>query len=325
MIEKPAPRQSDHWLVHVCDATTTDQINKRFSGPRIPRITDCIIVSSKKKGEHYRIEVRHVNEQFQLRRSYPCLVKFSERKYAPYNAPELQLCTPRYYRKYECIQRGIYDPLEGAQQSDWSRLIHKHMFGFYPTLGNSSIKATATHVAESEPWLFCTSICPDSERILEKLRREFSSSCCDKNSEYDAVTEVGDAGAFARQLGIDFATGVDHAKYIKPDSMSRSIEILKQFDRKETESTEKVITVYHGPVIYREPQIVEYPSKDFQNSVNIYKLWFSKHLSFSNQTEYRFAISMLGKPREDTCYIPISDDLRRLTTPKAYECRSVYR
>ena len=70
--------------------------------------------------------------------------------------------------------------------------------------------------------------------------------------------------------------------------------------------------MYHGPVAYEDQSGVLRSVEGAADSPMAPKGWFTKKKSFSGEREYRFAVSTVGKPREDTFKLRISDQLRML-------------
>ena len=184
------------------------------------------------------------------------------------------------------------------------------------------IQARTNIASQYEPWLFCTSVYPDSERELKALRKAFLSSCGDERGAYDTATEISDADAFAYQLGRDFAMYFDSDEYMQsPDGPTRILwdlvkhQVIQAFpDLEESQSflngALNVFVVSHGPVMYGDAPILEYSPEKLDATIFRY---FSKRSVFSNQAEYRFAIDMPGRrPIKEVCSLPMSDEIRRL-------------
>ena len=71
--------------------------------------------------------------------------------------------------------------------------------------------------------------------------------------------------------------------------------------------------MYHGPVVYEDQSGVLRSVEDAAHPPLAPKGWFTKKKRFSGEREYRFAVSTVGKPREDTFKLRVSDELRMLT------------
>ena len=197
--------------------------------------------------------------------------------------------------------------MEGLLKAD----IRSWVKSEFPSL-SGEFNITANLVQVSEPWVYCTSIRPQSELELKKLKREFPS--------YDTITEIRDPNSFAIQLGVDFAIGLDKSKHTVEDTISKIVYANSSVSTsfwKNPRPMDKVVHVYHGPVIYEDRTDVVYDRKYFSNTQNWPKLCFRKRTSFLDQMEYRFALSTMGKPREDVIFLKVSDELRCLTTLKS--------
>ena len=242
------------------------------------------------------------------------LVKFSQRQYAPPFTSCLKLATPTRYREYEGDEQGVRDEMDGLLNADVTPWMCKSL-----GISGANFKSTAKLCHEPEPWVYCTSISPQSEPELKKLQRGFSSRL-EGDIEYDTITEIRDPNVFAIRLGVDFAINLNKSKHIVEDAISEmvyaKINVTTNFG-KNSRPIDKMIHVYHGPVIYEDKTDVLYDSKYFSNTPNWPKYCFRKRTSFSDHMEYRFALSSLGKPREDVFFLEVSDELRCLTTLKS--------
>ncbi|MCY4398846.1 MAG: hypothetical protein OXE96_05795 [Gemmatimonadetes bacterium] len=130
------------------------------------------------------------------------------------------------------------------------------------------------------------------------------------------MSAIGCPDSFAVQLGIDFAFAVQKSAHVELGPIEE-LAYRKSSYRASSWSGEhhidKVIRVYHGPVVYEDQSGVLGSVEDVVDSSMVPKGWFTKKKRFSGEREYRFAVSTLGKPRKDTFELRISDDLRMLT------------
>ena len=226
------------------------------------------------------------------------LLKFTRREHAPCRAPNIQLVTPAGYR-------GSTDPKDGCLTKDAT----PWMTNALVTGGNIvSLKAQITFASPEEPWVYCTSIKPDSNSAMQALKAKFP--------QYDTVTEIGDPHAFARQLGIDFALSLDKEKDVR-------ISPLQQIAYKQSNyatspwgdggSVDKFVSVYHGPVRYEDQSGVLETMEDVVDLYGAQRGWFTKGTQFAGEQEYRFAVNTLGIPKESKHLVPVSDEIQKLT------------
>ena len=281
-------------------------------------ISQCLAVSDPVQEQAHLVLIHLVNSESISTQRVQTLVKFSQRKHAPPFASCLKFATPTYYRKYEGGEKGVRDEMEGLLKADMRPWIKSEFSSLYGGLG-ASIEATGTLSYSSEPWVYCTSIRPQSELELKKLERGFSSGR-EEDIEYDTITEIQDPNAFAIQLGIDFAIILDKSKNIVEDARSIIASAYRNVTRKVWKNSrpiDKVVHVYHGPVIYEDRTDVVNDKEFFSNTPNWPKFCFRKRTSFSEQMEYRFALSTFGKPREDVFFLKVSDELKCVTRLKS--------
>ena len=72
------------------------------------------------------------------------------------------------------------------------------------------------------------------------------------------------------------------------------------------------MSVTHGPVVYAddaEPLIESVPLPQRSTVVP-----FVKSLDYAHQREYRFTVSIIGKPNQETLLVPATPELRRLAS-----------
>ena len=235
------------------------------------------------------------------------LVKLSERHTAPYRGGELWLRTPAYYRRIESSDTKPTDPHDGLLTKDvtpWVRRASALRVGAI-----ESLNATMTFSANQEPWVYCTSILPTNEAEWKELTDRFP--------KYDAMTAIGDPTSFAVQLGIDFAFNVQKSIHVDLDPTEKRAYAQSSYRVPLWEGEhhiDKVVRVYHGPVVYEDQSGVLGSAEEVVDSSMVPKGWFTKKTKFSGEREYRFAVSTLGEPRKDTFKLPISNQMRRLTS-----------
>ena len=221
------------------------------------------------------------------------IVKFSERQYAIPHSQRVKLATPSHYRDIEEVaSNGIGDSLEAIYKRETDMSTFQKETGQELVQGAEHVSVKLTY--EAECWMFCASIVPklNTSREMEKLRESLDVT-------YDCWTSITNPSEFAKQLGIDFGNS------FKPNLLHQPGPIWWQL--------KPVVFVKHGPVIYTDQvskEIERFP-KDMYGTVTP----FIKRSRFSNQKEYRFVISLLvnAEPKEETLYLNVTDDLRRLT------------
>ncbi len=129
------------------------------------------------------------------------------------------------------------------------------------------------------------------------------------------MTTIKDPDSFAVQLGIDFAISVRKSIHVEIGPIEKLAYAQSSYTVGLWEGKhhlDKVIRVYHGPVVYEDQSGVLGFVEDAVDSSMVPTGWFTKKTKFSGEREYRFAVSTLGKPRTDTFKLRISDKLRRL-------------
>ncbi len=236
------------------------------------------------------------------------VVKLSPMRFAPHRAPELRLATPAHYRKSESPDSEPMDRHDGYLTKDatpWAWDVALRTAGSFIHDLSASVTFSS---APDEPWIYCTSIAPASDADMERLRARFP--------RYDTITSIRDPEAFAMQLGIDFATSVDKSKHVELGPLDELAYRRSRYTVSLWEGEhriDKFIRVYHGPVVYEDRSGILESMEDFVDFSMVPRGWFTKKTSFSDEREYRFAVSTLGRPRTETFKLPISDELRMLT------------
>ena len=238
------------------------------------------------------------------------LLKFTKREHVPCRAPYIQLVTPAGYRSDEGLDPGLADPGDGCLTKDatpWAA--NALVTGGNVASGISvSLKAQITFASPEEPWVYCTSIKPDSHLAMQGLKAEFP--------QYDTVTEIGDPHAFARQLGIDFALRLDKKKDVRISPLQELVYMQSNYTTslwKVSGSIDKFVSVYHGPVRYEDQSGVIETMEDVVDLYGAQRGWFTKATQFAGEREYRFAVNTLGIPKESKYFVPVSDEIQKLT------------
>ena len=247
------------------------------------------------------------------------LLKFTKRKHAPFVAKELQLATPEFYRKYEGSAPGVADPKDGCLTKDATPWMTKALVApeiLAPGV-SLSLKAEMTFASPEEPWIYCASVQPDGASAMRELRSKFP--------QYDTVTVIEDRQAFARQLGIDFALSFDRSKDVHMNVLYDSIYAQSNYTTSlwsGRRNIDKFVNVYHGPVRYEDQSGVLETLEDVVDPYGAPRAWFTKGTKFSDQREYRFALSTPGTPRKSELQITVSDEIRRLVAEAPQDIQS---
>ena len=305
--ERPDGRRAGS-IVHRLDSTKVNKFNQGLAatGLALPRISDMIVVLNVVLEECYLVLLHHVHGHSTAASRAVELVKLSERETVPNRARELWLRTPAYYRAIESPDTKPTDPHDGVLTMDatpWMRRAVALKVGSV-----ESLNATMTFSAPQEPWVYCTSISPTSGAEATELRAVFP--------RYDAMTAIGCPDSFAVQLGIDFAFAVQKSTHVELGPIEEQAYRQSSYRASSWRGEhhiDKVIRVYHGPVVYEDQSGVLRSVDDAIDSPMAPQGWFTKKKRFSREREYRFAVSTVGRPRGDTFKLRISDELRMLT------------
>ncbi len=295
-------------IVSRLDATVVDRCNQEMAmaGVTQPKISDIVVVLNLLLRECYLVFLHQVDLCPTATPPVSQLLKLSERCTAPYRGRELWLRTPAYYRRIESADTKPTDPHDGLLTKDatpWMRRTVALEVGSI-----DSLNATMTFAADQEPWVYCTSIPPTNEAERKELIERFP--------EYDAMTAIEDPTSFAVRLGIDFAFSVQKPIHVELSPLERWAYDQSSYSVPLWEGEhpiDKIVRVYHGPVVYEDQSGVLGSGEDVVDASMVPKGWFTKKTEFSGEREYRFAVSTLGKPRDDTFRLPISDEMRLLT------------
>ena len=292
-------------IVCVKDVVPTGLHNDQICEPPISK---WVTVLDPNREQVCLILIRRVNDRSICGQRIQKLVKFTERRYAPSLASLIKLATPAHYRAYEGIEKGVCDPTEGRLAIDATPWMRGRLSSELASGAKIHLEAKVSMASPCEPWVYCTSICPDGEPELRRLRHEFSR-------KYDTVTTIQDLDAFAIQLGVDFAINLNKSEDIE-------LGVIWEWAYRNSSITtslwegshpiDKIVHVDHGPVLYEDQSGLAETLEDFANFCDWYKLCFTKPTSFSPQMEYRFALSTLGSPTKDQFYMKVSDNLMNL-------------
>ncbi|MCY3594820.1 MAG: hypothetical protein F4065_02010 [Rhodothermaceae bacterium] len=243
------------------------------------------------------------------------IVKFSEPKYAPSPDRYLKLAKPAYYRDEECLVAGIRDPEDGTQIMDATPYMSQTIPVELSSGMIRNLSAQFTLRSDNAPWVYCTSIRPNSQIEYSKLKQLF-----DDDYKYSAVTKIQDPSAFALQLGLDFVLMDDSSEHVEVDIIAawgyeRASAKCSLWDG--PRSINRIVHVYHGPVSYQDQSGVLQDLNDFRRLPDGIYATFTKRAKYRNQVEYRFAISPLGIAKRDTLLLPVSEELYKLVVPES--------
>ncbi len=239
------------------------------------------------------------------------VVKFSKRRHSPVRSAALKLSTAEHYRTYEGGGAGIRDTDEG---------VYRKRIGFHEkwALEDSSLwcevegSVSMTYQTDNV-WFYCTSLPPRSRCERIALEGEFEADC---------VTALGEPAMVARELGSAFAHTSPGPKVSLDDPFHQlGHRILPEQSSLQVHSRqrqildvpfEQVIWVTHGPVVYTdnaESLIEAVPPHRRAAAIP-----FVKSPDYAHQREYRFAVSTIGEPAQETVFAPNTPELRALAT-----------
>ena len=222
------------------------------------------------------------------------LVKFSHPDHAPSRAPDLLLATARFYRQLGEDDAGLGDKLEASYVEDLADYLVKHNVSM-PLLAKTGI-GTVTSMADG-PWMFCTSLIPGSSAEHEQLKRRFQK---------EAAARIDAPSEFACALGKAIAQMPN-----TPPTERTALTIIRHAQLSAA-GIERIVWIDHGPVAYpADPKRLIEPVPRFHHGAAVP---FIKRPSYAWQREYRFAISTNGPPSESQLRVPITPQLRSLTT-----------
>ena len=220
------------------------------------------------------------------------VVKFSKRRFAIPRAEYLKLATPEWYRHYEGNAGGVHDEMEAMYREDVRSFLTR-----YGSMDSSTAALVTGEVAYvvDDFWMFCTSVTPILHREREHLRKQFAADC---------MTTIPDPSEFARELGAAFAA---HSSWTDVDLSPRD-EWLRGL--RPSETGDKVVWVYHGPVCYADDAQKRVEPLDEIHRPAVVS--FLKRQTFASHKEYRFTVKTNGKPRNSEFLLPLPPELRRL-------------
>lgn len=248
----------------------------------------------------YQVLVRTVNlDPIGALEEARSVVKFSKRGHALTRSDALKLATAAHYRKYEGDGVGIRDTDEGVYEES----LQSHLGKWNPEALDSFwwgavTSGSVTYKPDSD-WLFCTSFPPKSRRERMALEREFQADC---------VTALGEPAVFARELG----------SAVAQMTLPPKVSLEEWFHKKQRQMMlvetpfKQLVWVTHGPVVYTddaEPLIESVPLLQRSAAVP-----FVEGLGYAHQREYRFTVSIIGKPNQETLLVPDTPELRRLAS-----------
>ena len=127
-----------------------------------------------------------------------------------------------------------------------------------------------------------------------------------KDFRADCITTIADPSAFAGELGAAFAAQSSWSD-VDLDAWGKMVRQWRP-----PGIGDKMVWVHHGPVWY---------SDDCEELVESFPILhrgvlvsFVKQVRLAPQKEYRFTVKMDGKPRESQFFLPITPELRKLTS-----------
>ena len=240
----------------------------------------------------FHVVVRFVNVSGPVFLGRPSrVVKFSESQYAIPDSEHIKLRTAAYYREWEESNRcGIGDSEEATLRRGTDFATFQREAGQTPLLGADNIRTSVKYTKEC--WIFCTSIAQSSATGMNRMQERVCRG-------YDATTLIVDPFQFAKQLGIQLGNTLQASDLKGPSQTLWTVR--------------PQVFIDHGPVTYTESpsDVIERFPKASWGLITP----FVKRVRFSDQKEYRFAISVWGEggPKEPTLDLIISEELRALT------------
>jgi len=188
--------------------------------------------------------------------------------------------------------------MEGRIEVDIAPLARRWILGA-TSVSPETLKATAELQILRDPWVFCTSISPDTDAEAFELARRI-------DPDYDTATDILDSEAFATRLGIDFAIALDLPRHVESQSALDLVTLAQS-------RFQKIVHVRHGPVVYEDHSGVVRTEQDFRAFDHGHTAGFVKRCAFSHEQEYRFAVSTFAQKTKEIFCLPISGDLRELS------------
>ena len=251
--------------------------------------------------ERFLLVIRRVNGAWPSGRGCRQIVRFSKREHSPRLSDEIWVRTLALYRKGEDLEEGQYDSMEGRVKLDAAPFFARRLSEAGIVVPVGSLSGEIEYATTPDPWVYCTAFCPSNERVAYRLGKRISS---DNNT----ITNILDVNAFALELGVAFAIALDESIHTKAASGVSLIQKVSLADS----GFQRVVHVNHGPVAYEDISgTLDTGREPFDLSS---RAGFIKPKSFSYQSEYRFALRTIGEPSVRTLRIPVSDELRELTS-----------
>ena len=222
------------------------------------------------------------------------LVKFSHPDHAPSCAPILLLATAGFYRQRGEGDAGLADTKEASYDEDLADYLAKNNVNLAASAG--SITGTVTSTSDGS-WMFCTSLLPRSAAEHERMKRRF---------EKETATRIDTPSEFACALGRAVA------RVATLPTTERNARAIIQRAQLSAAGFERIVRVDHGPVAYpADPKRLIEPVPHLHHAAAVP---FLKRPSYAWQHEYRFAVSTDGTPSRDQLRMPITPQLRSLTS-----------
>ena len=296
MQQDQTPRKLNRYEISITDRKATD-----LPADFVPTIRNIVRIRDKDRDKIFLVVVHRLETASTPRLQTRSIVRFSERVHSPHLCSSIRLSTLKRLREDERLTPAQRDPMEGRLNVDATPLISQYFSkrGLLPDMRALSVSMVAQH--SSDLWVYCTSICPGSTEAAHRLARRI-------NKAYDTVTEIRDVDAFAIRLGIDFTLDFDASTDIDASS---ALNPLAQ--RLGAGDFEKIVHVHHGPMTYEDHSGVVHTTEDFVDLGTNLRACFTKPGSHSWQSEYRFALSTTGNPKQPTLSLSTSNELRGLT------------
>ena len=270
-----------------------------------PPITEMFSVQDRKTKSMHLLLVYRLDYRRRRSAAIGDVVVFSKPCHAPFRTKELQLATPAYYRENEDLELGIRDVHEGTLTKDATRWANT-------LVAEGAVQSVEIKFRSSrEPWVYCASHY-QLNRELRRLKDHF-----DEKHGYTAATRIRDPNAFATWLGINFALNLDKTTHVKLGVHDKGGYALSLYNTSLWQGSGPIDTcvqVYHGPVHYEDSTGRIATQEDWFDPCAGPKAWFTKKMCFETQSEYRFAVSTIGDPVEPRHYIPVSPELRGLSS-----------
>ena len=271
-------------------------------------INDMFFVFDHERRRVHQIMIHRIDYRARRAPGVGSVVIFSEREYAPHRAPMLKLGTPSHYRDSHQLKAGIQDPQDGLLKRDLTPWAADWAKQGAPSVNVRS--ASISFAAVSEPWIRCASHYRSTTE-LRRLRDHFSSSY-----GYTDATAVHDPAGFALRLGIECALQLDKRSDVKLSAIERFVYEQSSCRTDLWEGSHPIDTffnVYHGPVHYTDYSGRVTTQEEWSDPFAGPMAWFTKEPDLQDQSEYRFAVSTLGRPVEECLLVGISPELRALT------------